>query len=58
MDYWNEVLPPGVILEVRYEDVVADFEPQARRIIAHCGLEWDAACLDFHRPNGWCGPPA
>jgi hypothetical protein len=36
-------------LEVRYEDVVADLEGQARRILAHCGLEWDARCLEFHR---------
>jgi hypothetical protein len=34
---------------VRYEDVVADVGREARRIVAHCGLEWDSACLDFHR---------
>ena len=34
---------------MRYEDVVADLEGEARRIIAHCGLDWDARCLDFHR---------
>jgi len=34
---------------VRYEDVVADLESEARRIIAHAGLEWDDACLAFHR---------
>ena len=28
-----------------------DFEPQARRIVAHCGLAWDPACLDFHRTS-------
>ena len=22
---------------------------QARRILDHCGLPWDARCLDFHR---------
>ena len=36
-------------LDVRYEDVVADLEGQARRIIAHCGLPWDDRCLSFHR---------
>jgi len=36
------------MLEVQYEDLVADFEPQARRILDHCGLEWDARCLEFH----------
>ena len=45
---WTRVLPDGVLLEVRYEDVVADLERQARRIVAHCGLGWDDACLGFH----------
>ena len=48
MAHWQAILPPGRILEVRYEDVVADLEGQARRIIAHCGLEWDPRCLSFH----------
>ena len=37
------------MLEVQYEEVVADLEGQARRIVAHCGLEWDPRCLDFHK---------
>jgi hypothetical protein len=49
MDHWRRVLPSGVMLEVQYEDVVGDLEAAARRIVAHCGLEWDAACLAFHR---------
>ncbi len=49
MDHWRRSLPTGVLLEVQYEDVVADIEQQARRIIAHCGLEWDDACLAFHQ---------
>jgi tetratricopeptide (TPR) repeat protein len=48
MTHWRRVLPAGRILDVRYEDVVADLEGQARRIIAHCGLEWDPCCLAFH----------
>jgi len=49
MAHWRAVLPPGAMLEVRYEDVVADLEGQARALIAHCGLDWDEACLAFHR---------
>jgi hypothetical protein len=49
MAHWHRVLPPGRILDVRYEDVVADLEGQARRIIAHCGLNWDPRCLAFHQ---------
>ena len=51
MAHWRAVLPGGVLLEVRYEDVVDDLERQARRIIAHCGLEWDDACLEFHKTD-------
>ena len=49
MAHWRRVLPESTFLEVNYEDVVDDLEGQARRIVAHCGLEWDEACLQFHR---------
>ncbi len=49
MAHWHRALPPGRILDVHYEDVVADLEGAARRMVAHCGLPWDARCLDFHR---------
>jgi hypothetical protein len=49
MGHWRRVLPEGVMLEVRYEDVVEDLEQQARRIVAHCGLPWHDACLAFHK---------
>jgi hypothetical protein len=49
MAHWREVLPQGVMMEVQYEDLVADLEVGARRMVAHCGLEWDDACLDFHK---------
>jgi hypothetical protein len=45
MRHWHQVLP-GAILDVRYEDLVADPEGQARRLLAHCGLPWDDAVLD------------
>jgi len=38
-----------MFLEVQYEDVVEDLEGEARRLIAHCGLPWNRACLEFHR---------
>jgi tetratricopeptide (TPR) repeat protein len=49
MAHWHSVLPPGRILDVKYEDTVSDVEGVARRIVAHCGLPWDQNCLDFHR---------
>jgi tetratricopeptide (TPR) repeat protein len=48
MDHWRDVLPEGRMLEVRYEDVIADLETSARRIVDHCGLAWNPACLVFH----------
>ena len=48
MDHWRRVLPQGLILDVQYEDLVADLEGGARRIVGHCGLDWDEACLRFH----------
>jgi len=49
MAHWRETLPPQTFLEVRYETLVGDLEGEARRLLAHCGLEWSPACLDFHR---------
>lgn len=49
MAHWKDVLPEGFILDVHYEDVVSDLEPQARRILDHRGLTWDPACLEFHK---------
>ena len=49
MEHWRRVMPAGTFLEMQYEDIVADQETQTRRIIDYCGLEWDDACLDFHK---------
>ena len=49
MTHWRAVLPPATILDVQYEELVSEFEPQARRILAHCSLDWDPACLSFYR---------
>jgi tetratricopeptide (TPR) repeat protein len=48
MEHWQKALPPGVILDVQYEEVVADLDAQARRMLEHCGLPWDDACLAFY----------
>jgi len=49
MAHWRRALPAQRVMDVHYEQLVGDLEGQARRIIAHCGLAWDARCLDFHR---------
>jgi hypothetical protein len=50
MEHWHATSPVP-IHEVDYEELVADLEGSARRLIAACGLDWETACLDFHR-NG------
>jgi tetratricopeptide (TPR) repeat protein len=49
MAHWRAVLPPGRMLEVRYEDIVGDLEASARRLVDHCALKWDPRCLAFHQ---------
>ncbi len=49
MRHWHEVLPAGTILDVCYEDVVADTGKEARRMLEYIGLPWDDACLEFYK---------
>ncbi|OGQ96334.1 MAG: hypothetical protein A2521_10790 [Deltaproteobacteria bacterium RIFOXYD12_FULL_57_12] len=49
MDHWRQVLPAGAFYEVQYEELVGDHENQAHALLDYCGLEWDDACLDFHK---------
>jgi hypothetical protein len=48
MTHWRAVLPPGFILDVPYEELVADQETWSRKMLEFIGLEWDPACLEFH----------
>ncbi len=48
MDHWQSVLPARVH-QVKYEETVSDLEGVARRLVTACGLDWDPACLEFHR---------
>ncbi|HXA37386.1 MAG TPA: sulfotransferase [Phenylobacterium sp.] len=48
MGHWDEALP-GRVLRVHHEDVVADLEGSVRRMLDHCGLEFEPACVEFHK---------
>jgi tetratricopeptide (TPR) repeat protein len=48
MSHWRAVLPPEFILEVPYEELVADQETWSRKMMDFIGLEWDPRCLEFH----------
>jgi Tfp pilus assembly protein PilF len=46
--FWKDMLP-GRILDVGYESLVSNQEAGTRRLLEFCGLDWDPACLDFHK---------
>ncbi|CAB3805127.1 hypothetical protein LMG28614_06153 [Paraburkholderia ultramafica] len=49
MAHWRSALPEGVMIEINYEELVDDLEGNVRRMLAHCGLDWDERCLAFHQ---------
>lgn len=51
MRHWHETYP-GAIHDVQYEALVRDPEPEIRKLLAACDLEWDDACLRFHSTPG------
>jgi predicted Zn-dependent protease len=48
MAHWEQALP-GKVLCVEHEDVVENLEPNVRRLLDFCGLEFEPACLEFYR---------
>jgi tetratricopeptide (TPR) repeat protein len=50
MRHWEQTLP-GKVLRVQHETVVDGLEPSVRRILDFCGLEFEPACVQFHRTS-------
>jgi hypothetical protein len=48
IEHWRGALPPGTLLDVPYEQLIADQEGWSRRILDFIGLPWDERCLNFH----------
>ena len=48
MRHWDAVLP-GRVLRVQHEDLVDDLEGNVRRLLDYCELEFEPACVEFHR---------
>ncbi|MFT5162535.1 MAG: tetratricopeptide (TPR) repeat protein [Alteromonadaceae bacterium] len=48
MDHWNKVLP-GKVLCIAYEALVLDTKAQIKALLSHCGLSYEAVCLQFHQ---------
>jgi tetratricopeptide (TPR) repeat protein len=57
MQMWEHLFP-GRVLQLSYEGLVADQEGQTRRLLDHCGLGWDAACLSFHENSAAVATPS
>jgi tetratricopeptide (TPR) repeat protein len=51
MRHWRSVLGDALLV-VDYEALVTDQETVTRRILDHCGLPWQQACLEFHGRAG------
>jgi hypothetical protein len=50
MQHWHRVLP-GKVLDVHYEETVSDLEGQVRRILEHCRLPFEEACVRYHETS-------
>lgn len=48
MAHWRAVLPPGVLYEIQYEDLVEDQEGESRKLLEFLGLDWEDGVLEFH----------
>jgi tetratricopeptide (TPR) repeat protein len=48
MAHWQKVMP-GRVLQVSYENLIAEQESTTRQLLAHCGLPWNEACLRFEQ---------
>jgi tetratricopeptide (TPR) repeat protein len=51
MGHWHEVMP-GVIYDISYESLTQNPEPEIRRLLAACDLEWQDDCLNFQKNSG------
>lgn len=51
MDHWKLVLPSYPILDLQYEQLVAEPESTVRRLLEFCELDFDPACVSFHKSS-------
>lgn len=47
MDHWSGVLGERLV-EMEYEGLIANPEPESRRLVRATGLDWNPACLRFY----------
>jgi tetratricopeptide (TPR) repeat protein len=48
--HWDRALP-GKVLRIQHEEVVEDLEGNVRRILEFCNLDFEPACVEFHKTD-------
>lgn len=48
MEHWKKNLDMNFI-ELKYENVIENSEDEIRKLLDQCGIDWNPACLDFHK---------
>jgi tetratricopeptide (TPR) repeat protein len=47
MSFWHQLFPKK-IYDICYEDLTINQEPETRKLLEYCELDWDDNCLNFH----------
>ncbi|MBL4630482.1 MAG: sulfotransferase [Paraglaciecola sp.] len=47
MSQWHQLFP-GEIITMQYENVIADFDNQVKRLLDFCGLPFEQTCIEFY----------
>lgn len=51
MNHWHSVMP-GEIYDIAYESLTHNPEPEIRKLLEACDLEWQENCLNFEKGGG------
>ena len=49
MQHWHTVLPSNVMLDLPYEQMIANHEAISKKLVEYLGLPWDPNCLNFYK---------
>ncbi|WP_347986195.1 sulfotransferase [Methylomonas sp. AM2-LC] len=51
MRHWHTLLPAQNLLEIHYEELITDQQGITGKLLEHCQLNWDDACINFYQNN-------
>lgn len=57
MQSWHAAMP-GAMLDVSYRELTRNTEAELRRVLAFCGLSWQAGCADLSRNQSPVATPS